>query len=206
MNKKRIIFIIGIFIVISIIVILIVLFCGKKDDKDAYDIAISGLKIEFNSDIMVYGEELEFREGFEYRRIDAITEEKLSTDEEHGYRAIILYDRNGTISITDEELLLIKEYVEEKAYDMIYIGVNYLDDFERLGFTVRMWDDAYSFEYIGSIHEGKEVQQNEYGNLYAQHGLWTGEDEKTYGDTDDLQYWIVTIMYDYARKAAGVEF
>ena len=203
---KRIIISTVAVVLLSLLVLIIVLFIKDNNELDGYDQAAQGLKVEFNADIMVYGEEPKFRETVECRRINAITKENLYSSEEHGYKAIILFDHKGTMKITDEELLLLKEYVEEKAYDMIYVGRNYLDDFERLGFTVKMWNDAYSFEYVGSIHEGKEVQQNEYGNLYAQHGLWTGADEEQFGKTEELQDRIIRIMYDYARWAAGVEF
>ena len=205
MKKKKLVITIFIVLIIAIIAIVVAI-CMQNDHGDGYDFAAQGLKVEFNADIMVYGEDPKFRKNVEYRKIDAITEETLASGEEHGYRAIILFDRKGTMSITDEELLLIKEYVEEKAYDMIYIGLNYLDDFKRLGFTVDLWEDAYSLEYIGSIHEGKEVQQNSTGNLYAQHGLWTGEDEERFGKSDEVQDRMICIMYDYARWAAGVEF
>lgn len=202
--KNKIIVSIGIFAVIF--VLLVFLLCNNEKD-DGYNIAAESLGIEFNADVMVYGENIEFRDTLKYRTINEINEDSLNADENHGYRAIILYDHNGTMEITDEELLLIKKYVEEKAYDMIYIGKDYLDDFKRLGFTVGYEDTAYSFEYIGSIYEGQKVQQNEYGNLYAMHGLWSDEDEEMIGDKDEsIQARIVMIMYDYAREAAGIEF
>lgn len=204
--RRKVAIVIGVVILILLLIIVAVLLC-KKEELDGYDQAAQGLNVEFNADIIVYGEEPNFRDTVEYRRIDVINEENLYSGNEHGYKAIVLYDREGTMKVTDEELLLIRKYVEKNAYDMIYIGRNYLDDFERLGFTVGMWDDAYSFEYIGSIHEGKEVQQNEYGNLYAQHGLWTGAEEEQFKyEKDRVQSRIIRIMYDYAREAAGVEF
>ena len=205
--KKKILTIIGVILVILVTTVIIAVFNDDSRKDDAYNIAAEGLDVEFNADIMVYGENPKFRDTVKYRMIKEISEETLNYEEKHGYRAIVLFDRSGTIDVSDEELLLVKSYVEEKGYDMIYIGENYLDDFERLGFTVGCREEAFSLEYIGSIHEGKEVQQNEVGNLYAQHGLWYKDEEKKWKeDNNKIQSRIITIMYDYAREAAGVEF
>ena len=111
------------------------------------------------------------------------------------------------LSITDEELLIIKEYVETKGYDMFYIGKQYLDDFERLKFTKGCDSDEASLEYIGSYKSGYDVQQNEYGNLYAEHGLWCDSDEQYLQNSKDkIQSRIIMLMWDYARKAAGIDF
>lgn len=204
MKKKLVI---GIWLIIAIIVVCAIVFLPREKESDGYDIAAEALNVEFNADIIVYGENPEFRDTVKYRTIDKISEETLNYEEEHGYRAIILFDHKGTINITDEEMLLIKTYVEEKGYDMFYIGKNYLDDFERLGFTVGCPEGAYSLEYLGSFNLGKQVQQNEAGNLYAAHGLWSDDDESNpENDDEEIQYRIMVLMYDYAREAAGIEF
>ena len=97
--------------------------------------------------------------------------------------------------------------MEEKGYDMFYIGQNYLDDFKRLGFTVGCPEGAYSLEYLGSFNLGKQIQQNEVGNLYAEHGLWSEDDENGPLKVGErIQLRMVLLMYEYARKAAGIEF
>lgn len=187
-------------------IIVVVLIITRKPEPDGYDLAAEGLKKEFNADIIIYGEEIAFRENVDYRRIDKISEETLNSSAEHGYRAILLLDDNGKMSITDDELLLIKSYVEEKGYDMVYIGTQYLDDLVRLGFTVGVDEGARSLGYIGSTHAGKEVQQNEYGNLYAMHGIWTEEDlNYIKSDKELMQRVTISMMYDWAKEAASAE-
>ncbi len=57
------------------------------------------------------------------------------------------------------------------------------------------------------LYYGKNVQQNEYGNLYAEHGLWNTTDDYLLAEgTEPLEWVIVVMMYDYAREAAGIEF
>lgn len=203
MKKK---FVIGLGLVIVIVLACVINFWPKEKENDGYNIAAEALDIEFDADIIVYGENPEFRDTVKYRTINEITEEELNYEEEHGYRAIVLFDYKGTINITDEEMLLIKTYVEEKGYDMFYIGKNYLDDFERLGFTVGCPEGACSLEYLGSFNLGKQVQQDEVGNLYAEHGLWSDDDENSPAKADEeIQFRILVLMYEYARKAAGIE-
>ncbi len=202
--KKKVVIALG--VVIVFVLVCVINFWPKENENDGYNIAAEALNVEFDADIMVYGENPEFRDTVKYRTINEITEEELKYEEEHGYRAIVLYDYKGTMNITDEELLLIKTYVEEKGYDMFYIGKNYLDDFERLGFTVGCPEGAYSLEYLGSFNLGKQIQQNEVGNLYAEHGLWSDDDENHLAkDDEEIQFRILVLMYEYARKAAGIE-
>lgn len=192
--------------VIVIAAILAILFIKKKNvdaSKDGYDIAAEGLNEEFNADVMVYGEDPGFRKSVSYRTVDKITEETLYSAESHKYKAIVLYDYNGKMEISDEELLLIMEYVEEKGYDMFYIGKEYLDDFNRLGFTVGCPEGAYSLEYLGSYKLGQDVPKSETGNMYAEHGLWNERDELT-KEKEEIQHRIITLMYDYAKRAKEV--
>lgn len=204
--KRKLLIILGIvFVIVVALIVSAVILSMEDDEADGYDQAAEGLRVDFNADIMVYGEDAGLRDTVTYRTIDEVSEETLKSGDEHTYKAIILYDYKGTMEISDEELLLIKEYVEEKAYDMFYIGKNYLDDFKRLGFTAGCPGDAYSLEYLGSINAGKKVQQNEYGNLYASHGLWTDEDEEE-GYKERIQSRMIMLMYDYAREAAGIPY
>lgn len=199
----------GVFGTIILIIIIFVVanfICDNSSIKDdGYNVAAEGLDVEFNADIIVYGENPKFRKTVKHRFVDEITEQTLSSDEEHGYRGIVLYDYNGTMEISDEELMLIMKYVEEKGYDMFYIGKNYLDDLQRLGFTVGYQEGACSLEYIGSINYGQEVPKTDMGNLYAVHGLWSDSDEE-YKQKDSISGRIIEIMYDYAREAAEIDF
>ena len=214
MNKKKIIAMSIILLCLILSAIGIIWFLVKDDDKTDLELAMQGksgyeqaaesLDVDYNADIMVYGEEPGFIDDVKWRKIDKITEEILNFEEPHGYRAIILFDYEGTMNITDEELLLIKKYVEEKGYDMIYIGENYLDDFVRLKFTVGCKPGAMSLGYMGSINVGQEVQQNEVGNLYALHGIWNVESEEYLKMNEILlQSTLLDIMWMYAKQSNG---
>ena len=88
MKKK---FVIGLGIAIVIVLVCVINFWPKENKNDGYNIAAEALNIEFNADIIVYGEDPEFRDTVKYRTINEITEEELNYEEEHGYRAIVLF-------------------------------------------------------------------------------------------------------------------
>ena len=98
-------------------------------------------------------------------------------------------DIKGEMTISDEELLLIKKMCEEKCLDMFYLGTAHLDDFLRLEFTYQISDDEMSFQYCGSKYYGTKAPETPYCNWYARHGLFRSSD----GDINDeilLQYYL----------------
>lgn len=157
----------------------------------------------YNPKIYLYGEPLpELPEELGCTTLDRIDESIFQKDGEHGVYAIILNDLEGTMELSDEELLLIKKHVEQNGFDMYYLGRSYLDDFIRLGFTVGVEDDEYGLEYIGSTHIGQDVQQNGVGNLYAEHGILREEDvrAKDHGRQSAAEN-IIYFMYDHTQEA-----
>ncbi len=206
-NKLKIIIVIAVaFLLVSILLIVMNFYNANKDKEelDGYDQYINILNREFNADIMYYGDDPGFRKHLNVRKIETISHKTLFEKQNSGYRALVLWDKDGTLRITDEELKLIKTEVEENGLDMFYVGKSYLDDFCRLGFSVNIGEDEKSLEYIGSINKGRKIQQNEIGNLYAAHGLWRDEDEvHLLNNPEDLQYRIVMVMKDYATGELG---
>lgn len=179
-------------------------YVSSQSDDDGGLMQYTRMLVEgYNPKIYLYGEPLpELPEELGCMTIDRIDESIFQKDGEHGIYAIILNDLEGTIELSDEELLLIKRHVEEDGFDMYYLGRGYLDDFIRLGFTVGVEDDECGLEYIGSTHIGQEVQQNGVGNLYAEHGILREEDvrAKDHGRQSAVEN-IIYFMYDHTQEA-----
>lgn len=204
-KKKKIIFAVAISLFVIAAVVLLILLVPRKEELDGYDQYAAQLKNGFEADIMLYGEPFTFRETVDYRRIEAIDEQQL-TARQSDYHAIVLMDLYGEMQITDEELLLIKAFVEEKGYDMLYIGKAKLDDFVRLGLTARCPEDDCCLMYIGSNKVGMKVQQDEVGNLYAEHGMWKDADMQYITEnTEELESTLVWFICMYACDAFGVD-
>lgn len=200
MNKKIILLIALLLVGAATLGIVLVLHYKDSQELDGYDQAAISLDRDYNADIMVYGNAPKFRDTVKYRTIHSLSSEEFEKNPDAGYEGLIIWDMDGKLTISDEEWLLIKEYVEDKGYDMFYLGSSKLDDLVRLGFTRGCDEGEESLEYIGSIFKGKEVQDNATGNLHAAHGLWTQDDHGKYinGDTEGVQLVILTFMHDYA--------
>ena len=198
-RKKYIILTAGILLVL--LGVGIFWYVSSQSDDDSGLMQYTRRLVEgYNPKIYLYGEPLPEELGC--TTLDRIDESIFQKDGEHGGYAIILNDLEGTMELSDEELLLIKKHVEQDGFDMYYLGRNYLDDFIRLGFTVGVEDDEYGLEYIGSTHIGQDVQQNGVGNLYAEHGIMREEDvrAKDHGRQSAAEN-IIYFMYDHTQEA-----
>lgn len=155
---------------------------------------------KYNPNIMVVGEDIDVEKYLNCRHLEKVTEETLLDGKEFGYNCIILSDLNGKLKISDDELLLIKKYCEEKGYDMIYVGTSYLDTFVRLGFSYGYESYDKSLAYEGSLRYAKyssSVDKPEYG-CYASFGLWTTECEEHNLNVSEE---ILFFMEYYANKS-----
>ncbi len=203
MSKKKL-FILLVLFWLLLLALGFFLYLSSQSDDDSGLMQYTRQLVEgYNPKIYLYGEPLpELPEELGCITIDRIDGSIFQKDAEHGIYAIILNDLEGTMEITDEELLLIKKHVEEDGFDMYYLGKNHLDDFIRLGFTVGVEDDEYGLEYIGSTHIGQDVQQNGVGNLYAEHGILREEDvrAKDHGRQSAVEN-IIYFMDDHTKEA-----
>lgn len=170
---------------------------NESEKDDSYSLQIDMINDCVNVDVMVYGEEPGFREGFEWRRIDNISKKSLKNDILHVYRWLIIFDYDGAVEMTDDELLLIKDKVEGGSLNMLYIGEKYLDDFKRLGFTEGFDVGECSFGYIGVGNPADIPQQKN----HAVHGMWTETDvELQKYNNELLQEIIVNFIYEYSYR------
>lgn len=87
----------------------------------------AALRTDLNADIMIYGEEQELNSDFEVRRIDKLSEEAVNEVSDYGYQAIVIMDRGGTISLTDEDFDFLWDYTVNQDKDFIYIGKQYIE-------------------------------------------------------------------------------
>ena len=189
--------IIGICLIVLAIILKGFIFDNENNKIDSYSLQIDKTNERVNVDVLVYGEDPGFREEFEWRRIEAITKKTLEKDVLHSYRWLIIVDYDGGVEMTDEELLLIKDKVENEYLNFLYIGEKYLDDFERLGFTEGFDEGELSFAYIGASSPSDIAQQNN----YAVHGMWTEYDEKLRKYYKELlQEVIVNFIYEYSYR------
>ncbi len=142
----------------------------------SYDKEIKVLNESFPSDIIVYGEDVGFHEALNYRTIEEISEENLTSDTKYKYTFFVINDRGGKLEITDEELKLCKKMCDEHNMNFFYIGTQYLEHLQAFGFHRGLYtDDACGVGYV----------QGEMGHTTIQ-GLWTTTEEMYYSKNPEL--------------------
>ena len=115
MKRKRIIIaILGVILTLIVSVIIYFKIVEKKQTGyvwvgDSYDEAVQILTENFSTDIVLYGEKLEFRENVVYRHINALSDETLTTDQE--YEFIIINDLAGTVELTEKDIEVLKKHL-----------------------------------------------------------------------------------------------
>lgn len=157
-NRKRIILITGISLIVLVLVALLyVKFVlsnkSNSNDKDGYDRNIEVLNNNIPTDIVLYGETIPFRDALQYRTVTKIDSEILKTDKSH--QIVLLSDLDGTMSISDQELHLIKEKVDAHTSEFYYLGSKQRERLQELGFVDHEWPtDDYCVSIV--IFEGKQ--------------------------------------------------
>lgn len=130
-----------------------------------------------------------------YEKVKEFTDETIGDDEnQYVYHAIVIFDFDGKMDISDEELLLIKKYCEENYYDMLYYGTAHLEQFKRCGYFTEFDSQEAGFTYNGSYWMNKS-RQEEYLNSYLLTGNWSSHDNDTYDITDEHRIWKSVISY-----------
>ena len=174
MKKKKIL--IPIAIVFSLAIISVIIFLVSKYDiftmktKDGYSKSITILNENYPSDIIVYGEHIDFGE-LKHREIKFIDGKSLNSKPEYKYQFVIINDRNNNVEMTDDELLLIKQYIIEKKYNFYYLGTALLPKLKELGIGK---------DLITPNVQGVAVV-NKYGNeIVTLDGVWTAESESCF--------------------------
>ncbi len=135
---------------------------------------------DINADIKIYGDNVKMDDDLSYTKIDKINDNTLSTDDSHGYTSIVVADLSGQCKISDDEFLLIKDLVESKGYDFMYLGTQYLTKLQSLNFTRGFNSDEMGFEYIGSDKSGQKSDITQNNKSYACHGVWSKSEQEIY--------------------------
>ena len=176
-TKRTILIVLVLFVVITLAIMTSVRFglfqkMADINDKDSYDINIEVLNYSIPTDIVLIGESIPFREALIYRKLTNVTSELLETHKK--YQVIILSDLDGTLSISDQELLIIKEKVDNHTSDFYYLGKNQANRLKQLGFVDYDWpSDDYCIAVV--MFEGK---QDNFTGIWAESDVQATKDNR----------------------------
>lgn len=140
-----------------------------------------------------------------YEKVTEFSEDTIGDkDGQYVSHVIVIFDFDGKMNISNEELLLIKSYCENNYYDMIYYGTAHLSQFKECGYFTELDSSEYGFTYNGSYwinRSGKE----EYLNPYLLTGNWTLDDNERYDTSDKKKIWKFVVEFiaqilDYSKE------
>jgi hypothetical protein len=147
----------------------------------------------YPTEIIVYGDIVEFDHGFVARYIDSISIENLTSDEKYMFSVLVINDLEGNAPVSDEEMQIIKEMFDEENLNLYYFGTNLLGPLKEYGFysdTLQPTDMS-----IAQVHEPQ-------GSIVSIYGIWnTYLDEGYHTKNSKLlgQGLIRSIVYDIIK-------
>ena len=149
-----------------------------------------------NSIVWYYGELDPGNEiTINYRKVTEFTDETIGdSDNQYVYHAIVIFDFDGKMDISNEELLIIKDYCENRYYDLLYYGTAHLEQFRECGFFTELDSYEYGFTYNGSYWRNRSGQE-QYLNPYLLTGNWTNDDNDRYDTKDKHKIWKFVIQF-----------
>lgn len=187
-ESKKVILTIISFIAILIIAVTIYFKIVEENENeyvwvgDSYDKAVKVLNENFSTDIVLYGEELAFRENVVYRYINALNDELLSTDKE--YELIIINDLNGTVNFTDNEIETLKKHVLKGKANLYYLGTEQYNKLKENGFTI--------FDRLPG--DWSLTCEHQFGELVYGRGLWTSSDQRQSAEMADNNLCMILLI------------
>lgn len=129
----------------------------------------------YPTQIVVYGDEIDFDSSIKVKYIDSINEESLERDLQYKYSLIIVNDLARNVTLTDEEWGLLSNIVKsDNTYNMFYLGDEDIDQLLRVGVFsgLDMWNEGDLS--LGLTHEGEDVI-TVFGTYYKDAGFSLAE-------------------------------
>lgn len=139
-----------------------------------------------------------------YKKVTEFTDETIGdSNNEYAYHAIVIFDFDGKMDVSNEELLLIKEYCETKHYDMLYYGTAHFEQFRECGFFTTLSDEC-GFTYNGSYWINRSGKES-YLNPYLLTGNWTESDNECFNTKDKHMMWkfVIQFIVDLVNSSNG---
>ena len=205
MKKKS--FIIAIGMVVALVIVIVIayvngFFYKPSEQQKRYmtEINASNAVVYYYGDLDP-GSEIDI----EYKKISEFTDETIGDlDKEYDYHAIVVLDFDGKMNLTNDELLLIKDYCEKKYYDLLYYGTENMDQFRECGYFQQIDSSQYGFVYNGSYWLNRNGRE-QYINPYLLLGNWSEQDNQDFGTSDKHMMWkmVISMIVGLIRDSVG---
>ena len=191
MKKKKIILLASFIASISLVFIIVIawmFFPSNNSAEDQYSLDIRIMN-EHNVSLIIYGDEVKFRDGVKYKNITEINESFFTFD---GNEFFVINDRSSNASLDDEDYIEIKDLVSNGVTFMYIAGTSgsKLDIFKEKGFI----RDNFNKDYLG-------FTMSAYSSKFGNEGVWTTDSEEAYKiDEEGLGESIVSnVVYELQK-------
>jgi hypothetical protein len=155
--KKKMIITIILIITASIFVIGLITYINpfflsflsnKSNEKDTYHKDLDILSQSYPSDILIYGDNIPFEEQLNVKQISEINDDLLQFDSACMFHFLIINDRNGNLTMSDDEFIFIKKKADNLGINVYYLGSQYLQKMQKHGFTNQVFEGELSVVYL----------------------------------------------------------
>ena len=186
-KKKKIILVTS--FIVSIVLVLTVFFVWmfSGDDSVEEDSYSKNIRIlnENNVSLVIYGDEIKFRDGVKYKNVSEINESSFN-----GNEFLVLNDLSSNALLDDEDYTEIKELVSN-GVTFMYYGMSKFDAFQEKGFFNYSIDQKY-LAFTMSAYSSKATSFL----------LWDKELEESFKEDDEVlgEDIVFSIVYDELKK------
>lgn len=139
----------------------------------------------FPSDVMIYGEDVDFMDIVSPRKLSSLSKESILAEKDLDHRFLVIVNRENTLDLSVDELKELKDVIMNKdnGISIYYIGSEGRDKFVEAGLVEKIYykDDCG----IGSECIGYE----DYNYRTYSDGFWTAKDEELYREAlNEVEY------------------
>lgn len=196
MKKKKVVMVVIIVLIVVAGLLLVAYFSGWFHRASGQQKRFMNEINEANTIVMYYGNLDPGKEvTINYRKVTEFTDETIGdSNNQYVYHEIVIFDFDGEMNISNEELLLIKDYCENKNYDLLYYGTAHLEQFSDCGFFTQLDSEDCGFTYNGSYWMNR-VREEEWLNSYLLTGNWLLSDNERYDTENEHDIWKFVIDY-----------
>lgn len=137
-------------------------------ETDYYSQCIDYLNDSVSFRLMMYGEEIAFRDSLSYETISDLTEETLTREEDYVY--LIFNNLNGTQTVTDKDIAYLNDFADRNTnFNYIYLGnIGTLMPEEDVFYTSMEGDLSYGYLMAGG-------ERLSVGGIWDDSAMWAWE-------------------------------
>lgn len=137
----------------------------KKQEEDSLKQAVQIIK-DKKVNLLIYGGDIPFEDQNLMRKIEKIDDSTLEVEDTSPYTFLVINDLDGEVTLSPEIIQLIRDYVYNKGYTVMYFGEKYLS----------AWDEN---QFITNVDGSKSVvHQNESGSVIRVVGNWGKQEQE----------------------------